>query len=340
MYDAGSCDGAATSGDAADDNNHGQPQQANQQQAPPAPTSRISVRKAVEVIQTFDEYKWWLIAEIGFGGMLKLPFLQKLNLKFSAWTMSKVCVERRAIVLSETKILKFFVEDIHKVFGIPCGHRSVRGRDGFIKPEAITFIKRTLGMDRTGVHSLRAAEEFLLRDRSKDSSKMEKDCFHIAFVIFVMGHVLAPRTKHDYGTIDYWGALANTENISQFNWCEFVLEFLLEAVRRLKNDMMANNMNANLVGCHLFLQIFFLDNVDLGIFNKNHNVLPRISDFDQTSIKNMITMATDIGMGPTSYSKCMIRQGIDLCYAGCNIADCTERTSNQPVEGVNMEEDV
>ncbi|VAH66270.1 unnamed protein product [Triticum turgidum subsp. durum] len=340
MSDAGSCDGAAASGDAVDDNIHGQPQQANEEQASPAPTSRISVRKAVEVIQTFDEYKRWLITEIGFGGMLKLPLLQKLNLKFSAWTMSKVCVEPRAIVLSETKILKFFAEDIHKVFGIPCGHWSVKGRDGFIKPEAVTFIKRTLGMDRTGVHSLRAAEEFLLRDISEASSKMEKDCFQIAFVIFVMGHVLVPRTKHDYGTIDYWGALANTENISQFNWCEFVLEFLLEAVRRLKNDMMDNNMNTNLVGCHLFFQIFFLDNVDLGIFNKNHNVLPRISDFDQTNIKNMITMATDIGKGPTSYSKCMIRQGTDLCYARCNIADCTERTSNQPVEGGNMEEDV
>ncbi|XBH93587.1 hypothetical protein VPH35_084489 [Triticum aestivum] len=176
MSDAGSCDGTAASGDAANDNTNRQPLQANDEQAPPAPTSRISVRKAVEVIQTFDDYKRWLITEIGFGGMLKLPLLQKLNLKFSAWTMSKVCVERRAIVLSETKVLKFFAEDIHKVFGIPCGHRSVKGRDGFIKPEAITFIKRTLGMDRTGVHSLRAAEEFLLRDISEASSKMEKDC--------------------------------------------------------------------------------------------------------------------------------------------------------------------
>ncbi|XP_048552405.1 uncharacterized protein LOC125532371 [Triticum urartu] len=253
MSDAGSCDGAATSGDAACDNNHQQPLQGSEEQAPPAPTSRISVRKAVEVIQSFDDYNRWLITEIGFGGMLKLPLLHKLNLKFSAWTMSKVCVARRAIVLSETKTLKFFVEDIHKVFGIPCGHLSIKGRDGFIKPEAVTFIKRTLGMDRTGVHSLRAAEEFLLRDISKASSKLEKNCFQISFIIFVMGHVLAPRTKHDYDTIDYWGALANTENISQFNWCEFVLEFLLEAVRRLKNDMMANNLNTNLVGCHLFL---------------------------------------------------------------------------------------
>ncbi|XBH69523.1 hypothetical protein VPH35_097373 [Triticum aestivum] len=226
-----------------------------EEQAPPAPSSRISIKKAVEVIDSFNDYKRWLVTEIGFGGMLKLPAIQKLNLKFSAWVMSKVSVRRRAIVLSESKIIKFFAEDVHKVFGIPCGHRSVKGRDGFIKPEAISFIKGTLGMDKTGVHSLRAAEEFLMREIAESSSKLEKDCFQIAFVIFVMGHVLAPRTKHDYGTIDYWGALANTENISQFNWSLMPILFITMCV-----------------------QVFFLDNVDLGIFNKKHNVLPRIMD--------------------------------------------------------------
>ncbi|XP_037456665.1 uncharacterized protein LOC119327668 [Triticum dicoccoides] len=282
---------------------------------PPMPTSRISVKHAVEVIQTFDEYKRWLVQEIGFGGMLKLPMRQKLNLKFSAWTMSKVSVFQRAIILSELKKLKFWPEDVHKVFGIPCGHRSIRGRDGHITPDAIQFIKKTLGMDKKGVHSLRAAEEFLLRDVSETSSKLEKDCFQIAFVIFVMGHVLAPTTKHDYATIDFWGALANTETISQFNLCEYVLQCLLEAVRRLKKDMLSNNPGTNLVGCHLFLQVFFLHSIDLGIFNKKHNVLPRISEFDQDSIRNMITMSTDIGKNPTSHSNNKLRAAEDVCYA-------------------------
>lgn len=206
--------------------------------------------------------------------------------------------QSHAVILSETKMLK-----------------CIQGRDGHIKPDAIRFIKRTLGMDKTGVHSLRADEEFLLRDISESSSKLEKDCFQIAFVIFVMGHVLAPTTKHDYATIDFWGALSNTETISQFNWCEYVLDCLMEAVRRVKNDMIANNPGTNLVGCHLFLQVFFLDNVDLGMFNKKHDVLPCISDFDLDSLRRMITMSTDIGKGATSHSNCKLRSAQDVCYA-------------------------
>ena len=81
----------------------------------------------------------------------------------------------------------------------------MKGRDENINLEAIHFIKSTLEMDKTGVHSLRAVEQFLMRDINENSSKLEKDYFQIAFVIFVMGHVLAPTTKHNYSTIDFWG---------------------------------------------------------------------------------------------------------------------------------------
>jgi hypothetical protein len=49
-------------------------------------------------------------------------------------------------------------------------------------------------------------------------------------------------------------------------------------------------------------QVFMLDNLDLGIFNLKHDVLPRISVFDQGTLRRMITMATDIGKGPETYS--------------------------------------
>lgn len=74
-------------------------------------------------------------------------------------------------------------------------------------------------------------------------------------MIFVMGHVLALTTKHDYVSIDFWGALGNTEMIEQFNWCEYVIQCLLVGVRRLKNDILSGNPATNLVRCHFFLRV-------------------------------------------------------------------------------------
>jgi hypothetical protein len=207
------------------------------------------------VVQNFCEYKQWLVREIGFDDMLSLPNISKLNLKFSSWRMSKVNTTSRAVEIFDTKVFKFSVGDVYKVFCIPAGNRDVRGRDTNITPQAIEFIKAALGMNNAGVHSLRAAVDFLQRDLTEESSKLEKDCFKMAFVIFVMGHLLAPTTKHDHATIDFWGALADTDIISSFNWCEYVLEALTDAVRKIKKDMAQNSRNTHLVGCHLFLQV-------------------------------------------------------------------------------------
>jgi hypothetical protein len=221
-------------------------------------TSRCSVKHAFEVIQGFSEFKRWLVGEIGWAGMLEVPHLQKLNLKFSAWIMSRVDVHSRSIVITEKKVLRFWPQDVSKVFGIPSGPRNVIGRDATIRPDAIEFIKNTLGMNQAGAHSLKAAENFLTREITDDSSKIEKDCFQIAFVIFVMGHILAPSSKYDYATIDFWGALANTDNISQFNWVEYIIQSLLDAVEKYKRDVRSHAHTINLFGCHLWLQVSFL----------------------------------------------------------------------------------
>ncbi|KAI4991370.1 hypothetical protein ZWY2020_039741, partial [Hordeum vulgare] len=103
------------------------------------------------------------------------------------------------------------------------------------------------------------------------------------------------------------GALANIETIEQFNWCEYVIQCMLAGVMRLKNDIRSGKPVSNLVGCHLWLQIFLLDNLDLGIYNKQHASMPRVKVFDQASIRGMIIMANDIGKPVTSYASAPVR---------------------------------
>ncbi|KAI5000618.1 hypothetical protein ZWY2020_005207 [Hordeum vulgare] len=76
----------------------------------------------------------------------------------------------------------------------------------------------------------------------------------------------------------------------QFNWCEYVIQCMLAG-------------------------IFLLDNLDLGIYNKQHGSLPRVKYFDQTSVRGMIIMATDVGKPVTSYASAPIRHLSTVCYA-------------------------
>ncbi|KAM3212673.1 hypothetical protein ACQJBY_065617 [Aegilops geniculata] len=137
----------------------------------PVITSRLSVKRVVGTIAKFDEYKRWLVTETGFGGILKLPMLAKLDLRMSVWVMRKVNVLCRLIDIDDDKKIVFTTEDFHKVIGIPCGNRGVCGRDAQIASSAINFIKQTIGMDSTVAQNLKAVESFIKREFSEDSSK-------------------------------------------------------------------------------------------------------------------------------------------------------------------------
>lgn len=106
-----------------------------------------------------------------------------------------------------------------------------------------------------GTHSLKAAESYLLRDINADSRKIEVECFKIAFVIFAVGHVLAPSAKHDYITIDFWEAINDVSKIRNWNRCGYLLKHLFQAVRKFKTDVTKRNPTIHVVGCHLFLQV-------------------------------------------------------------------------------------
>ncbi|XP_048545183.1 uncharacterized protein LOC125524137 isoform X3 [Triticum urartu] len=285
-----------------------------EQDEPVSVTSRLSVKQVVTVVQSFGEYKRWLVSEIGFGGMLKLPLIAKIDLKLSLWVMRKVEVVSRMIVIDKDRKLLFTPEDFHKVFGVLCGNRDVRGRDGDISIRSVEFIKDIIGMNRSAAHSLKATEIFLYRDINESSTKMEKDCFQIAFIIFVLGYVIAPSTKHDYMTIDFWGAVANPELIGQFNWCQYAMDKLMGAVIKLKHDDEERAATINLFGCHFFFQIFLLDNIDLGLFNMKHDVLPRVQCFDAKRLREMIIMAYCPKNGAVSYVPATLRPADDVCY--------------------------
>ncbi|XP_044368892.1 uncharacterized protein LOC125510788 isoform X2 [Triticum urartu] len=140
----------------------------------------------------------------------------------------------------------------------------------------------------------------------------------MAFVVFVMGNLFAPCTRHDHSTIDYWGAIKDAENIALFNWCKYSVNFLLEAVRKLKLEIDANITPNHLYGCHLFLQVFVLDNVELGIMNLKQTTIPRIHLFDGETLKRMILVCSARKLGKTIFIAPEARRWNAMCYTWHN----------------------
>jgi hypothetical protein len=138
--------------------------------------------------------------------------------------MGLIDVDSRTIPAANNEKICFSSADIHKVFDLPTGGIVICRDASSTCPETIKFIRNAIGMAEGGRHSLKTVETYLLGELNDKSSSIEKSCFQIAYVIFVMGHLLDPSTKHEYTTMDFWSAIKDAEHISDFDWCDYVLQ--------------------------------------------------------------------------------------------------------------------
>ncbi|KAE8814741.1 hypothetical protein D1007_07977 [Hordeum vulgare] len=223
--------------------------------------------------------------------LLHIKSWQKINLKYSAYLMDRVDVENSIINLESQGMLELTDNQVHYVFGIPIGEHTILSEGVEPSDACVEFTRVAAGISDKGTHSLKASEEYLNRDITVDSRKIDKDCFKFAFVIFVVGHALAPSAKHDYIKIDFWSALNDVTKIKEWNWCRYLLSHLFQAVRKFKSDVLV------------------LDSLDLNVNSKPQGVYPRFALFDYDSMKKMVdAISVNMGGGEISYHRSSVRR--------------------------------
>lgn len=200
-------------------------------------SAKYSVKLLYDIISRFDDFKRDLVKSIGFGGILCFPPLRQLNRRFAVWLMSKVDPRSQTLVIDDSRRIRFTKEDVFRVFGIPCYGRSVFC-NGIPSKEVISKVMSCyLGTDVREHRSIKAAQEVIQCDYGQTMSVEEQNSFKAAFVIYVMSTLLSPGAKYDYASIDYWNALVEPSDIGKYDWGDYVIRRLFDAVVKVKSDM-------------------------------------------------------------------------------------------------------
>ncbi|XP_048541808.1 uncharacterized protein LOC125520836 [Triticum urartu] len=101
--------------------------------------------------------------------------------------------------------------------------------------------------------------------------------------------------------------------IREWNWCSYLLKHLFQAVRKFKTDVIKRNPTIHIVGCHLVLQVFVLDSLDLGLLRKLRGMFLRMALFDYDSMKKMIeSISVNMGAGEISFHGASVRQNLNI----------------------------
>ncbi|KAM3401040.1 hypothetical protein ACQJBY_005695 [Aegilops geniculata] len=291
-------------------------------------SSPCSPKAVHRVISRFSPEKKQLVRSIGFGGLLELPLHRKVGHRFSLWLLTKVVRDAAGAGASQPAAagkvagIPFYPHDVSKVFGVPSGGRPVPKKDqvqGLVSDEAKATVRGALGLDEgddSRLRILHAAKHVLKKKFRRGMAEKDRAAFKIAFVVFVVENLLAPR-ETDSVCLDYFMALRRPDEIQTYDWSEYVIRVILDSACQVQAALAQGRSVENLFGCILFLQIFYLDNLDFG-HEKNllHDHTPRSKAYDYDTIKKLAeadrTRSRDGGL--RSFGKKLARAASDVCY--------------------------
>jgi hypothetical protein len=218
-------------------------------------TARSSARHAATVMNKFCEKKKNAVREIGFGGLLHLPLINKANLKFTLWVISNVDLKTRSMAVGRDGRVFLSADHVEKLIGVPAKGRTVCGLDPDNAQERADFVRLAMGATKHVNSPLKAAQSVVTREWKDDVSEEMIDEFKVAFVVWINGRLLAPTTKHDIGCSDFWGSIYITSEIKEFNWGAYYLDHMMDAVARVQEDMKLGRSSLLITSCPLLFQV-------------------------------------------------------------------------------------
>ena len=220
-------------------------------------TNRCSPKSVFSLVSNLSEFKKQIVRDMGFGGILDIPCISKLNLKLSAWLLSKLESEDNCLVFGPSRRIYVHEDDVGIVLGIPNGDIDVSTTS--VTDEQLELLRSSIGLVSSDTRSIKGIEYILEKHLDDKSSSQEIDGFKVAFIVFVIGHLLAPCVKHDQVHLDFWGALKNHASLERYNWCRYVYGHVLEAAQKVRSEIINKGRVTSLSGCHYFLQVINLN---------------------------------------------------------------------------------
>ncbi|KAL6905533.1 hypothetical protein ACP4OV_003134 [Aristida adscensionis] len=241
---------------------------------------RCQPKCVVSVIKNFDEQKKELVRQIGFGGILDLK-LTKVNRQFGAWLLSKVD-PKASVELCSQEEANIRKEVICDIFEIP----------------------------RFSALTVTLLEKVLMKQYSYPLSIDEKRAFKAAFVFYVMTKLLAPQSLANFISPRYIRAVADVDNISEYDWCKFIVDDILKSAG-LMFRRFTRTSEGSIMGCIVFLQVLYLSRLDVGYVLASNDASHGIAIFEDAQVEKMIladmVTRTNPGYPFPKYGKLQLR---------------------------------
>ncbi|KAL6656605.1 hypothetical protein ACP70R_004385 [Stipagrostis hirtigluma subsp. patula] len=235
--------------------------------------TRFSVTYFSAIISAMSPARKTVIEQYGFGSLLKFQKCTVPN-KFAQWVARQIDYKTGDIVVKPS-IIPFTRESVHYVLDVPLGSIPF--------PKDFSIGKSKL-LSKFNLLSMPKVKFFGQKLVNEDETLSDEEVF-TCFILVALNCFLCPNSSL-YPASKYLGIFENLENVKNFDWAQFILDWSLQAVRTF-NVGKSNKTHEPpaLGGCLYLLAVYYLDFVDFG-HRQVAPGLPRILYWKDSMIKD------------------------------------------------------
>ncbi|KAL2938813.1 Protein MAINTENANCE OF MERISTEMS [Bienertia sinuspersici] len=221
-----------------------------------------------------------VVESMGFGH-LKHLFGQAMNKELRYWLMTRVNADTGELMAGDGREFTLPSAQVQCVLGIPKGERLVPLQvddSNRVEIEKICgwFSKVEYGK---ACISIVEVKDYVLGE------EVDMEKYRVAFLVVLLGMFLCPTTNFSCLALELTPTLYAAEEANQYDWCSFVLDFLLRRVRAFSHSFDKEGYTVGCGGCTYFLLIFYLDRLRRPPVRWGE--YPRVKVFDKDLLKNV-----------------------------------------------------
>lgn len=204
-----------------------------------------------------------VFAEVGMSELCKIRVLGNTNRIFSMSLISRIDPDTMMMDMGDGVFLELNAREVAKATSLPPGGRKVDIRAGQCLADREVLLAKVhaiLGTDMPRSNSIPVYKvKKIVQSASKDAIQGdERTAMKAAVTLLASSTFLVPRGATAKIANELLPVVAEPDNIAEFDFCDYVVEGLRVAARKLREDLSMDAANVKLEGCLIVPQVSFV----------------------------------------------------------------------------------
>ncbi|CAN6198284.1 unnamed protein product [Urochloa humidicola] len=251
----------------------------------------FSSKRVGQLISKLNEEKKEIVRSIGLGGLLEMRPKMHHSRHLIFWLVKHLDVQQMRLCIPGRPKIALTDQSVERILGIRSAGIPLTDGGRVLNKEVRTQLSKAFRTeDTTVLPTVEDAKKVLVRRYKNRMTDAQRGTFAMAMAAYCCAHMLGPEDRSAKVPNGVWHFISDPGLLRHCNWAAYVLSVIKRNALQIQSNLFLHPKSIRLGGCWLYLEILYLDTVDLGLYNVPLDVSPRVSAYKEYNVTELISM--------------------------------------------------